>query len=53
MSVFPVMSLESNYMNGLNEEARAACTSIANETETTEHDIKYLSTLAQMPKCHN
>jgi len=51
MSVFPVMSLESNYMSGLNEEASAAC--IANETETTEHDVKYLSSLAQMPKCHN
>jgi hypothetical protein len=51
MSMFLVMNLESNYMSGLSEEASAAC--IANVTEITEHDVKYLSSLAQMPKCHN
>jgi hypothetical protein len=34
------MNLESNYTSGLNEEASAAC--IAHETETTEHDVKYV-----------
>jgi hypothetical protein len=51
MPLFPVMNLESNHTSGLNEEASAA--SIAHETETTEHDVKDLSSLAQMPKCHN
>jgi hypothetical protein len=49
MSAFPVMNLEYNYRSGVNEEASVAC--IAHETETTEH-VKYLSSLAQMPKCH-
>jgi len=51
MSVFPVMNLQSNYMSGLSEEASAAC--IANITQTTEHDVKYPSSLAQMSKCQN